>query len=259
MTRPLLIAGNWKMNGGPRESAELAGGIRERLGDLPDSVQVLICPPFVSIPAASVALDGSETVWLGAQDVHYEDEGAYTGEVSTSMLRELGCTHVIVGHSERREFFGESDTTVNYKLRKALGAELTPVVCVGESLQQRKKGTHQRMVGKQVEAAFTEVSADDAPGVIVAYEPLWAIGTGETATPQQAQEMHDMIRSAITDLYDLETARAVQILYGGSMKPRNARELLEQPDVDGGLVGGASLEAESFAAIVEIAEQISSD
>lgn len=259
MTRPLLIAGNWKMNCGPRQAAELAGGIRERVGPLPDTVQALVCPPYVSIPAVSVALDGDETVRLGAQDVHYEDEGAYTGEVSTSMLRELGCTHVIVGHSERREIFGETDATVNRKLRKALEAGLTPIVCVGESLQQRKKGAHQRMVQKQVEGAFTGVSDADAPGVIVAYEPLWAIGTGETATPQQAQEMHDMVRSAITDLYDLETGRSVQILYGGSMKPRNARELLEQPDVDGGLVGGASLEAESFAAIVEIAEQIQSD
>lgn len=259
MTRSLLIAGNWKMNGGPREAAELAGGIRERIDTLPGGVQALVCPPFISIPAASAALDGSEAVWLGAQDVHYEDEGAYTGEVSTSMLRELGCTHVIVGHSERRELFGETDATVNRKVRKALGAELIPIVCVGESLQQRKKGAHQRMVQKQVEGAFTEVSDADAPGVIVAYEPLWAIGTGETATPQQAQEMHDMIRSALTGLYDLETARTVQILYGGSMKPHNARELLEQPDVDGGLVGGASLEADSFAAIIEIAEQIQSD
>lgn len=260
MSRPLLIAGNWKMNCGPAEAAELAGGIRGRLeGRTLSGIQVLVCPPHTSLSAAAGALEGDDVVRLGGQDVHWEDEGAWTGEVSTSMLSELGCSHVIVGHSERREHFWETDAVVNRKLRKALEAELRPIVCVGESLSQRKARTHHKMVEKQVEAAFSGVSEEDAPRVVVAYEPLWAIGTGETATPQQAQEMHGMIRGRVENLYSPGVAESLLILYGGSMKPHNAAELLGQKDVDGGLVGGASLQTESFAAIVETAEQISSD
>ncbi len=257
MSRPILIAGNWKMNCGPGEAAALLRGLTGRLDGRPAGVEILVCPPFVSIPAAEEVLQDEKSVQLGAQDVHYEDEGAFTGEVSTGMLRELGCSHVIVGHSERRDYFGETDSTVNRKLLRVLSAGMRPIVCVGESLRERRDGTHRKRVRKQVEAALTGVEEEEAGRVIVAYEPIWAIGTGETATPEQAQEMHAMIREAVAERSSESAAESLLILYGGSMKPHNAASLLEQGDVDGGLVGGASLEAESFASIVEIAEQIS--
>lgn len=256
MSRPILIAGNWKMNCGPGEAAGLLGSLTERLDGRSAGVDILVCPPFVSIPAAAEILQDKEEVQLGAQDVHYEDEGAFTGEVSTGMLLELGCSHVIVGHSERREYFGETNSTVNRKLIKVLSDGMRPILCVGESLRERKGDTHRKRVRKQVEAALTGVEREKAGRVIVAYEPLWAIGTGETATPEQAQEMHAMIRESVAERTSESVAESLLILYGGSMKPHNAASLLGQVDVDGGLVGGASLEAESFASIVEIAEQI---
>jgi triosephosphate isomerase len=194
---------------------------------------------------------------LGAQNMHYEDNGAYTGEVSTRMLREVNCEYVILGHSERRQYFGETDKTVNAKVIKALDDNLKPIICVGESLEERKVGEHQLRVRKQVEAALIRVEKDDAEKIVIAYEPIWAIGTGETATPDQAQKMHKMIRSVLSDLYDKKMANRIRILYGGSMKPYNAKELLDQPDVDGGLIGGASLKAESFTEIIGIAKELS--
>lgn len=254
--RKFLIAGNWKMNCGPEETASLLDGIRRRCPQIPDSLQVLVCPPFVSLNAASEKIAEIDRFFLGAQNVFQEDNGAFTGEISTSMLKEAGCRYVIIGHSERREYFAETDITVNAKVKKAISDNIIPVICVGESLEQRKKDTHIRLVQKQVQAALNEVSRDDARRVVIAYEPIWAIGTGETATPGQAQQMHEIIRSTVSDLSGEEISQQVQILYGGSMKPHNAESLLEQPDVDGGLIGGASLQADSFCDIIEIAEKL---
>lgn len=254
--RRFLIAGNWKMNCGPGETSELLKGLKKECSEIPESVDVLVCPPEISLTTASAELNGYN-VFLGAQNVHSEDNGAFTGEVSTQMLKEVGCAFVIVGHSERRQYFGETDKTVNAKVNKALTDGLKPVVCVGESLDQRKKGVHQQMVKKQVQAALNGVGSDRISDVVIAYEPIWAIGTGETATPDQARQMHEMLRDVVSELYDEETAGDIRILYGGSMKPHNAEELLSQPDVDGGLIGGASLNAGSFAEIIKIAEKLS--
>lgn len=255
--RKFLIAGNWKMNCGPEATASLLDNITERCSQIPDFLQVLVCPPFISLNTASEKMAGIDRFFLGAQNVFQEDNGAYTGEISTSMLNGVGCTYVIVGHSERREYFSETDITVNAKVKKALRDNLIPIICVGESLDQRKKGAHVRLVQKQVQAALNGVSQKNAQRVVIAYEPIWAIGTGETAAPDQAQHMHEVIRSTIADLIGEETAQQVQILYGGSMKPHNAESLLEQPDIDGGLIGGASLKAESFCDIIAIAEKLS--
>ncbi len=254
--RRYLIAGNWKMNCGPGRTSELLQGIKEQCPEMPEAVDVLVCPPEISLTTAAEILN-EYNAYLGAQNVHYEDDGAFTGEVSTGMLKEVGCEYVIIGHSERREYFGETDKTVNAKVIKALSDDIKPVICVGESLDQRKKDVHKKMVKKQVQAALNSVAAKNITDVVIAYEPIWAIGTGETATPEQAQEMHEMIRSVISELYDTDVGDAVQILYGGSMKPHNAEELLGQPDVDGGLIGGASLKAESFTDIINIADNLS--
>jgi triosephosphate isomerase len=190
--------------------------------------------------------------------VHFKNNGAFTGEVSTRMLNEAGCQFVILGHSERREYFGETDKTVNAKVNKALEDGIMPVICVGESLEQRKTGEHESTVQKQVEAALIGVENENAADIVIAYEPIWAIGTGETASPQQAQEMHAMIRSVLADHFNDDLAGRVRILYGGSMKPKNAEDLLSQKDIDGGLIGGASLKADSFCEIIEIAEELNS-
>lgn len=254
--RKLLIAGNWKMNCGPSETERLLYSIKERRPQIPELLDVLVCPPEISLTTASKILNGYG-IHLGAQNVHFEDNGAFTGEVSTSMLKEAGCTFVIIGHSERRQYFGETDKTVNAKVQKAVADELKPIICVGESLDQRKKEVHRQMVKKQVQAALNNVASSDISNVVIAYEPIWAIGTGETATPDQAQEMHKMIREVIAESYDEQAASSLRILYGGSMKPHNAGELLSRPDVDGGLIGGASLKAESFVDIIDIAEDLS--
>lgn len=253
--RHLLIAGNWKMNCGPTETNELLSALKKETKNGFEPVEVLVCPPEISLTTAADVLQGTD-IKFGAQNVHFEDNGAYTGEVSTRMLNEVGCSYVIVGHSERREYFAETDTTVNKKAQKALQDGINPIICIGESLSQRKKGVHQQMVKKQVHAALNQIDEDEIAKVVLAYEPLWAIGTGETATPDQAQEMHAMIRSELEELYNSGTAKKIRILYGGSMKPHNAKELISQPDVDGGLVGGASLKAESFAAIIDVAVEL---
>lgn len=255
--RRFLIAGNWKMNCGPEETTSLLNDLKQELSEVPEGIDVLVCPPTISLTTAAGMLNDFNGITIGAQNVHYEDNGAYTGEVSIQMLTEVDCSYVIVGHSERREYFGETDKTVNAKVKKALNGGLIPVICVGESLDQRKSGSHVKLVKKQVQAALTDVDKDHAAKVVIAYEPVWAIGTGETATPNQAQEMHVMIREEVANLYDEETANQVRTLYGGSMKPHNAEELLEQPDVDGGLIGGASLKAGSFTEIIQIADKLS--
>ena len=244
------------MNCGPAKTSELLQGIKEQCPAVPETVDVLVCPPEISLTTAAEVINEYDA-YLGAQNVHYEDEGAFTGEVSTGMLKEVGCEFVIIGHSERREYFGETDKTVNAKVLKALSDDLKPVICVGESLDQRKKDVHKKMVKKQVQAALNGVEEKEVSNVVIAYEPIWAIGTGETATPEQAQEMHEMIRAVIAESYNEDAADSVRILYGGSMKPHNAEELLSQPDVDGGLIGGASLKADSFTHIIDIADKLS--
>ena len=255
--RRFLIAGNWKMNCGPKETSTLLQGIENIIGNMPEAVDGLVCPPTISLTTASVELQDIDGLALGAQNVHSEDNGAYTGEVSTEMLTEVNCEYVILGHSERRQYFGETDKTVNAKVNKALNDGLKPVICVGESLEQRKENEHKLRVKKQVQGALIGVEEDDASNLVIAYEPIWAIGTGETATPDQAQEMHKMIREELSKLYSEEAAAKIRILYGGSMKPHNAEELLQKPDVDGGLIGGASLKADSFTDIMHIANELS--
>jgi triosephosphate isomerase len=250
--RKFLIAGNWKMNKGPQETQKLLENLKDNMASVPEGIEVLVCPPFISLTTAVQTVE-STAVEVGAQDIHFEDNGSYTGEISTQMLTEVGCSHVIVGHSERREYFGETDALVNKKVKKALSADLHPVVCVGESLEQRENDRHKSIVKQQVETALKDIDEDTAGDIIFAYEPLWAIGTGKTASPEQAEEMHAFIRQNISSKYDEETADGIRILYGGSMKPENARGLLSQPDIDGGLIGGASLKADSFVGIIEIA------
>jgi triosephosphate isomerase len=251
--RRFLIAGNWKMNCGPKETSTLLQGISDELDSMPAGVDGLVCPPMISLTTASVELRDIDGIALGAQNVHYKDNGSYTGEVSTQMLNEVNCEYVILGHSERRQYFAETDTIVESKVTKSLSDGLKPIICVGESLDQRKSGEHELRVRKQVEAALVNADAADAENIVIAYEPIWAIGTGESATPEQAQQMHEMIRSVLAELFTEEKAAQMRILYGGSMKPHNAEDLLGQPDVDGGLIGGASLKADSFTEIINIA------
>lgn len=253
--RTLLIAGNWKMNAGPTEAKKLAKKMVETRKGKDDSSDLLICPPFISIPAVSETFSGSNFN-VGAQNVHTEDNGAYTGEISTSMLKDAGCEYVIVGHSERREYFHEDDKLVAEKAKKVLDDGLKVIVCVGEKLDERKSDIHEKVVKRQVQAVLDHVDSTFADHFIIAYEPVWAIGTGETATPGQAQEMHQYIRNLLTDAWGEAAADKIRILYGGSMKPANAEELLSQQDVDGGLIGGASLKADSFSEIIDIAERL---
>jgi triosephosphate isomerase len=249
MRKP-LIAGNWKMNGTRDETEVLIGGLKgadpECIGS---DIDVAVCPPFTALETASRQLVGTR-IRLGAQNMSEHEEGAFTGEVSARMLLTLGVTFVILGHSERRQYFGESDSLVNAKVRRALDSGLTPIICIGETDEQREAGRMEEVVGRQVDGTLSELSADDLNKVVIAYEPVWAIGTGKNATPEQAQEMHRFIRGRLA-ARDRKVAESVRILYGGSMKPNNSAELLAQPDVDGGLIGGASLKADDFLAIVD--------
>ncbi|MEW6751144.1 MAG: triose-phosphate isomerase [Candidatus Latescibacterota bacterium] len=251
MRRP-IVAGNWKMNKTAPEAGELAQRLVALGGELCAGRDVVLCPPFTALEAVRQVLTGSP-ICLGAQNMHWEATGAYTGEVSAPMLLTSGCTHVILGHSERRQYFAETDETVNRKLHAALHTGLTPIVCVGESLQQREAGKLEATVVGQVEAAFKGIASGDASRVVLAYEPIWAIGTGRTATTQQAQEAHALIRRCLQGAYGREVASRIRIQYGGSVKAENAAELFACPDIDGGLIGGASLNAEGFAAIVRSA------
>ena len=254
--RNFLIAGNWKMNAGPTEAREIASNLVDTLNNGSFSAEALICPPAISIQTVSEIFADSPFK-VGAQNVHTEDNGAFTGEISTSMVKDLDVTHVIVGHSERREYFHETDKLVAKKTKKIIDDGLTAIVCVGEKLDKRKSGDHEKVVLNQLDHALNAITRDNAANLVVAYEPVWAIGTGETATPEQAQEMHRFIRFQISERWGKDRAEEVKILYGGSMKPKNAEELLSQPDVDGGLIGGASLKADSFSEIISIAEKIS--
>lgn len=250
-TRKKLIAGNWKMNKTSADAVALVGEIVAAVGKQSD-VDVVVCPPFTSLESVGRSLEGS-TVKLGAQNMHHEGSGAFTGEISAPMLRALFSTHVILGHSERRAYFAESDELINKKVLAALKNQLRPILCVGETLAEREAGTTLKIVQAQTERCLEGVSRDLAPTVVIAYEPVWAIGTGKVATTAQAQEVHGFIRGLLTKLFTEPVAQKMRILYGGSMKPANAPELLAQKDIDGGLIGGASLEARSFVDLIKAA------
>ncbi len=249
MARKIFIAGNWKMNTTLDEAVALAKGVVEKVGAVSD-VDVAICPPYTNLSAVAEALKGSK-VKLGAQDVHWEEKGAYTGKISCGMLKSVGVEFVIIGHSEQRTYFGETDETVNKKVKAVLESGMLPIICVGETLEERKSGNMEKVVETQTRGAFEGISKEDALKCTIAYEPVWAIGTGETATPDQANEAHAFIRTIVSDIYDDDFAQSIRIQYGGSMKPGNAKELLAKPDVDGGLIGGAALKPEDFAGIVK--------
>lgn len=246
-----IIAGNWKMNTTSEEGAILAESVRNQ-GVHISEVDMVVCPPFTGLHAVADKLMGS-FVSLGAQDMHWESDGAYTGAISAKMLLTLGCRYVILGHSERRTLFAESDDHVNRKIHQALTTGLFPIVCVGESLDERESGQTEQVVTVQVRAALSGLSEGQLKGLVLAYEPIWAIGTGRVATPEQANSVHHHIRSLVQEQFGTNASTSIRIQYGGSVKPENAIELLSQPDIDGALVGGASLEAESFIAIAQAA------
>ncbi len=249
MTRRKILAGNWKMHMNAEQSAALAAEIAAGLKDKPLAHEVVLCPTYVSLDRVSAMLKGT-AVSVGAQDMHWETQGAFTGKISGDMLKDIGVEYVILGHSEQRAYFGETDETVNKKTVKALADGLKPIVCVGETLEEREGNVTERVVETQVRGAYAGISAVDAARTVIAYEPVWAIGTGRTATAQQAQDVHRFIRGLLASIYDAPTAEAVRIQYGGSMKPENAAELLSQPDIDGGLIGGAALKSDSFLGII---------
>ena len=247
--RRYVFAGNWKMHKTVAEAVALSRALREGLEKEPTRHEVVVMPPFTALQAAGEALKGSP-IAMGAQNMHWEREGAFTGEISPVMLKDLGCTHVILGHSERRHIFGESDDTVARKTRAAVDNGLTPILCVGETLPERESNRTLEVVERQLERALRSLTPDEASRTVVAYEPVWAIGTGRTATAAQAQEVHAFIRKRVTATHGEPAAAALRILYGGSVKPDNIDGLMAQPDVDGALVGGASLKADPFLRIV---------
>jgi len=251
MPRKPFIAGNWKMNTSAAEAVALAEGLVAELGAV-DAVDMAVCPPLVHLSPVADVLAGTH-IDLGAQNMFYEDHGAYTGETSGPMLLDIGCRLVILGHSERRHVLGEGDEMINRKVLKALADGLLPILCVGELPEERENEETVEVVTRQIKIGLEGVSKEQAARVTLAYEPVWAIGTGVTATPDQAQDVHAMLRGLLTELYDPALAETLRIQYGGSVKPDNAAELLNQPDVDGALVGGASLKVADFAAIVRAA------
>ncbi len=247
MRRP-FVAGNWKMNKGPKDAAALAGEIVAAIAGV-NNVDVAVAP--VAISLASVhAVVANTNLKMSAQNMFYEENGAYTGELSPLMLEEVGCTYAILGHSERRQIFGEDDELINRKTRAAISHGILPIVCCGETLEERESGSTNDKVAFQVKAALSGIRLDDAAKITVAYEPIWAIGTGRTASPEQAQEVHAMIRNLLAEIFDANAADKIRIQYGGSVKPANINDLIAKTDIDGALVGGASLKADSFAAIV---------
>jgi triosephosphate isomerase len=246
--RENIIAGNWKMNTTLAEARALARGVAAGLKPS-SAATVVLCPPFVSIESAQTAVAGTQ-IRLGAQNVYYEDDGAFTGEVSASMLKSMGCEFVILGHSERRQLFGETDESVNKRFLQCIKYGLRPIFCVGETLEERDRHETLNVIRFQVGGVRSNLPESDLRGVVIAYEPVWAIGTGRTASPEQAQEIHAFIRDTISVLYSQELADTMPIIYGGSVKPENAAAIFSQPDIDGGLIGGASLKAEQFLSII---------
>jgi len=247
--RKKLIAANWKMYKTPEQTGEFFRAFLPLVSGH-DRDEIVVCPPFIDLPAAVQAANGSQ-VAIGGQNLHWEKEGAFTGETSAEMLLAIGCTHVIIGHSERRQFFGETDDTVNHKLKAALAAGLTPIICVGEVLEEREAGLTDDVLRRQCLRAFHALSGKKAAKLVIAYEPVWAIGTGKTATPELAAQAHQLIRGEAAKAFGEEFADQVRILYGGSVKPENATALMSQTEIDGALVGGASLDPKSFSSIVK--------
>lgn len=250
MRKP-VIAGNWKMNNTASETKRLIGELVPLVRNI-SGADIVVCPAFVNLERAAAALKGSN-ISLGAQNMHYEQSGAYTGEVSPDMLKEIGVEYVIIGHSERRQYFAETDETVNKKIKAALKAGLKPIVCVGENLKERESGVTEDIVRSQTRLALAGLSEEEAAGLVIAYEPVWAIGTGKTATADDADETIYCIRSAVAEVFSSYAAEAIRIQYGGSMKAGNAAELMAKPNIDGGLIGGASLKADEFSMIVKAA------
>jgi triosephosphate isomerase len=248
MMRTPIMAGNWKMHKTAREAVDFVNHLQKELGDVKET-EVVVAPSFVALAPVAERLKGT-AIALAAQDCYWEEEGAFTGEVSPPMLRDVGCRYVIVGHSERRAYFGETDETVNKKVRALLSHGLHSIVCVGESLQERERGDTTQIVERQVKEGLKDLDSTAVPALVIAYEPLWAIGTGKTATPEQAQEVHAFIRGLVSSIFNPEDAEEIRIQYGGSVKPDNVDELMAQADIDGALVGGASLKVDAFARIV---------
>lgn len=252
--RKIYIAGNWKMNKTKTEAVSFALELKEKIKPF-EKTEIVICPSFPMLAPVTDILQETRA-GVGAQNVHWEVSGAYTGEVSAEMIESVGCQYVIIGHSERRQFFGETDETVNKKIRRVLQTCcLMPIVCVGETLQQRESGKMKEVVEAQIKNGLAGLSASQMERIIIAYEPVWAIGTGVTATPEQAEEMHAFIRQLLETIFDKNTAENTAILYGGSAKPDNIETLLKQNNIDGGLIGGASLKVDSFVQMIEIAEK----
>lgn len=250
--RKKVIAGNWKMNNDLAESQNLISKLKSGLSGEEFNCDVIICPPFTSLSEAASLIKGSP-IKLGGQNVHEEDNGAFTGEISAGMLLSVGCEFVIIGHSERRTIYKESDELINKKIKKSLAKGLKPIFCVGETLEQREDGTTKDVIKHQIVKGLAQVSKGELEKIILAYEPVWAIGTGKTASPEQAQEVHEFIRNLISQEYGKDSAEKLIIQYGGSVKPDNAKELLSQNDIDGALVGGACLKADSFISIIKSA------
>ncbi|MBP3481696.1 MAG: triose-phosphate isomerase [Clostridia bacterium] len=249
--RKYVIAGNWKMNNTPAQTKELINEMKPLVAGA--SCEVVLCVPFVDIAAAVEAAKGSD-IKIGAENIHWAESGAFTGEISGDMLKAAGAEYVIIGHSERRQYFGETDDTVNARLKAAIAAGLTPIVCVGETLEQREKNITVETVAMQTKIAFRDISTADAKNTVIAYEPVWAIGTGKTATDEQADEVNGAIRNVIAEIYGKDVADSIVIQYGGSMNAKNAEGLLAKEHIDGGLIGGASLKAQDFAVIVNAAK-----
>ena len=246
MRKP-IIAGNWKMNKTPEEAKELVTALVPLVKDA--KCDVVICPPFVDLCAVKPIIAGTN-IHLGVQNIHWAEKGAFTGEISADMLKAHGVEYAIVGHSERRQYFGETDATVNQRAKAAIAAGITPIICVGESLEQRESGVTNAVVSGQTKAALDGIGAKDVETLVIAYEPIWAIGTGKTATKEDANATIAVIRGAIAEVYGKDVAEKVRIQYGGSMNPKNASELMSMPEIDGGLIGGASLKAEDFSKVV---------
>lgn len=247
--RKTIIAGNWKMYKTITQAIELANALKREFFNL-DGIDIVLCPPFTALSEVAEIINDSN-IQLGAQDVYWLDEGAFTGEVSPLMLKDIGCQYVIIGHSERRQYFAETNETVNKKLKAALLHSLTPIMCVGETLAEREAGQTFKVLDDHIQNGLKDISEEEAIKIVIAYEPVWAIGTGINATPIQAEEAQKYIRDLLIKMYNKEVAESIRIQYGGSVKPENISELILQPDVDGALVGGASLTVESFAAIVK--------
>jgi triosephosphate isomerase len=249
MGRKLIIAGNWKMYKTASETVRFVCELIQGFGNTQPTCEVIVAPPFTSLAAAVKEALGT-CIQVSAQNLHWETQGAFTGEVSAGMLKDLGCSHVIIGHSERRQYFGETDDSVNRKIKAALGNDLVPIFCLGETLEERESGKTFDVVSRQLAGGLADVSMPDPTRFVVAYEPVWAIGTGRTATPEQAQEVHGFLRHELAKLLPKGFSEQVRILYGGSVKPDNARSLMSCADIDGGLVGGASLKADDFLGII---------